>query len=194
MEYLLLGLGAFLLFFLYDINQLVLKKAILGYAFFGGVFLLTASTAGILLSGLNQIDTGLFRIWFFAFLSMIFLILVIYSLFFALPFKDTYIDKKAPPKVYDKGIYALCRHPGVIFFVGFYAFLGLSLQIPLFWGAAALFSILNILYAIFQDRWTFMKLFSNYDEYRKTTPFLIPTVESIKKCSQTLKKEGNHGT
>ncbi|SHJ15415.1 methyltransferase family protein [Parasporobacterium paucivorans] len=186
MIYLLLGLAAFLLFFLYDINQIILKKTILSYSFFGGSSLLIVSTSGIFLSERENMLTDMFRTGICAALALVFLILLIYTLFFALPFKDTYVEKTDTLKVCDEGVYALCRHPGVIFFFLFYVSAAFAVQIPLFWAATGMFNVLNILYALFQDRWTFMKLFENYDEYQKNTPFLIPNLKSIKKCIQIL--------
>ena len=45
--------------------------------------------------------------------------------------------------------------------------------------AGMVFSVLNVLYALFQDRVTFPKTFSDYGEYRKRVPFLIPNKESV---------------
>ena len=40
----------------------------------------------------------------------------------------------------------------------------------------------NLGYVIFQDIWTFPKTFSDYEEYKEKTPFLIPDWKSIKAC------------
>jgi hypothetical protein len=70
--------------------------------------------------------------------------------------------------------------------MGFYFFLGLALEIPLLLTAACIYSGLNIIYVIFQDRWTFMKTFEDYESYKTDTPFLLPNLKSIKRCLRTL--------
>ena len=84
-------------------------------------------------------------------------------------------------------MYALCRHPGVLWFAVAYLCLGLLLGAP----KAAVFALvmtgLNIAYVLFQDCWTFPKSFVNYEEYRRTTPFLLPTPGSAVRCVRTWK-------
>lgn len=186
MIYIILGIVAFLLFVLYDVNSIILKHKLLYCCFFLGFLLLTVATIGIVIRSRDLIKIDIFRMGVFGALAVIFFFLLIYTLFFALPFKNTYIESKGPPKVCQSGVYALCRHPGVLWFMGFYAFIGLALMIPLLLIAAVVFSILNILYVLFQDRWTFIKSFDNYDKYKMDTPFLFPNMKSIKRCLKTL--------
>jgi protein-S-isoprenylcysteine O-methyltransferase Ste14 len=191
MFYIILGVVAYLFFFLYDINSIILKNHLLNCCFFAGVFLQISATAGIIFTSMDSIKINLYKTGAFGVFALLFLCLLIYTLFFALPFKDTYVTTGSPPKVCDCGVYALCRHPGVLWLIGFYAFLGLALQTTLMITLAAIFSILDLLYVIFQDRWTFVKYFSNYKEYKTDTPFLLPNLKSIKRCLQTLSwKEG----
>jgi protein-S-isoprenylcysteine O-methyltransferase Ste14 len=163
-----------------------LKNKLLYCCFFVGFFLITVSTVGIIIASWDLIYINVFRMGIFGTFAMFFLSMLIYTLFFALPFKNTYIETKGSNKVNKSGVYALCRHPGVLWFVGFYTFLGLALKIQLLLTAAVVFSLLNILYVIFQDRWTFMKVFEDYDKYKKDTPFLFPNLKSIKRCIQTI--------
>lgn len=119
--------------------------------------------------------------------SVVFLGLLIYTLFFALPFAETYVAQEAH-KTYDKKMYALCRHPGVLWFAGFYiclwlAFGGKSLLVMAVW-----FSFLNFCYIILQDCYTFPKVFSDYEDYKKRVPFLIPDGKSLKRCFDTFKE------
>lgn len=186
MIYIIIGIFAFLLFVIYDINSIIMKNKHLYCCFFTGFILLIIATMGIVLSSWGLIKVDILRIMLFGIMAVLFLCLMIYTLFFALPFKNTYVDSKASPKVCKAGVYALCRHPGVLWFIGFYTFLGLALKIPLLLTAAVVFSILNILYVIFQDQWTFLRSFEDYDQYKIDTPFLIPNIESIKHCIKTL--------
>jgi protein-S-isoprenylcysteine O-methyltransferase Ste14 len=71
--------------------------------------------------------------------------------------------------------------------MGFYFSLWLALSGPLLLIAGILFSLLNLIYIILQDRWIFMEIFPDYGEYKKTTPFLIPNSRSLRRCVQTFR-------
>jgi protein-S-isoprenylcysteine O-methyltransferase Ste14 len=163
-----------------------MKYKIFYCCFFVGFFLLTVATVGVIITSWDLIKVDAFRMGIYGAFAVFFFYLLIDTLFFALPFKNTYIDKEELPRICQSGVYALCRHPGVLWFMGFYIFLGLALMIPLLLTAAVVFNILNILYVLFQDRWTFMKSFENYDKYKENTPFLLPNSKSIKNCLKTL--------
>ena len=47
--------------------------------------------------------------------------------------------------------------------------------------------VLNILYIVLQDKWTFIHTFSDYEDYRRETPFLIPRISDVVKCFGTMK-------
>lgn len=182
---LLLGILGFCLYLLYDINSFTMDCRLLRFGFLlgslliGGVTLwemaLAWKSGGI--SG--SIDGVLLALGAVAFGALV------YCLFFALPFKETYTAPENGRSVYTCGAYALCRHPGVLCFFAMY----------LFWGMAALpahlleigmvFSILNVGYAWFQDRVTFSKTFSDYEHYREKTPFLFPNPASIRRAKET---------
>ena len=116
------------------------------------------------------------------------LALLIYTLFFALPFDTTYRDPTKKRPVCRTGMYALCRHPGVVWFVLFYLMLFIAVPTSeILWGGVAL-CIGNLLYIIFQDLWTFPRTFSDYDSYRQEVPFLFPTAASIRRAWQTRRQ------
>ena len=52
--------------------------------------------------------------------GFLFLCLLIYTLFFALPFEETYCEENKLRAAYTEGMYGLCRHPGVLWFAGAY--------------------------------------------------------------------------
>lgn len=116
--------------------------------------------------------------------------LLIYTLFFALPFSDTYVEETCERNVCDTGMYAFCRHPGVIWFFLCYLFGGIALQEGALLSVGIMMSVWNLVYVIFQDRYTFLRTFSNYEAYQKETPFLIPNRDSILKGVTTWKKRG----
>ncbi|PKM61942.1 MAG: hypothetical protein CVU99_01145 [Firmicutes bacterium HGW-Firmicutes-4] len=187
MLFILMGLLAFILFVAYDINDVIFKNNVIRRFFFLGSFLLIFATAGIIIEAFDVIIWNFWWMSIFGMFSLFFLILLIYTLFFALPFNETYIISNGSPQVYRNGVYALCRHPGVLWFGGFYFFLWVALRIPMLLWAGLVFCVCNFLYIVFQDHWTFIRTFEDYNDYKKSTPFIIPNFESIKRCLLTLK-------
>lgn len=181
MLYILLGCFAFVFLYIFDLNKLRNIHPVLNSFFALGVLLLAGSTLGILLTDSAKFETGIaFRV-LFSTLALIAFVLMTYSLFFALPFKKTYV-KMDKIRLVDTGMYALCRHPGVIWFFWFYLFLWLaSGKIIVVW-AALVWTIMDIVHVYVQDRWIFSSTISGYSKYQNTTPFLIPDMNSIKKC------------
>lgn len=122
--------------------------------------------------------------------AILFLGLLIYTLFFALPFDETYVKENHERLAYTEGVYALCRHPGVLWFAGFYfclaGFLGSGKALRAF----GVLIVWNILYIFYQDRIVFPETFSNYGAYQQTTPFLIPDRNSTAACIKTWRKGG----
>ena len=111
----------------------------------------------------------------------------IYTLFFALPFEETYVAQEAH-KTYDKKMYALCRHPGVLWFAGFYICLWLAFGTKPLLVMAIWFSLLNFCCIVLQDKYSYPKVFSDYGDYQKRVPFLIPNGKSLKRCLDTFKE------
>lgn len=184
---LLLGSIAFLLYFIYDLNSILWNNRILHYSFFAGTALLCGATILMIWQCEGTTERPLILSIIFGSLTVVFLLLLIYTLFFALPFDATYLEAENGRMAYTERVYALCRHPGVLWFIGFYVCLALlksSNQLLIFGGV---FSLWNILYILFQDVYTFPRTFCNYKEYQKTTPFLIPNAGSFCRCVKTLK-------
>ncbi|MDO4545348.1 MAG: hypothetical protein Q4C25_04260 [Bacillota bacterium] len=195
MWYGILGIIAFVLYFLYDINSVRWKNRILNCSFFLGTAMLVIATAGIILVSrgderlipMADFGANLMTALVLA-LGLAFAALLVYTLFFAIPFEATYVkNMNNCPMVYKNGVYALCRHPGVLWFVGLFVCLGMEFSSTLVVSFGTLFCLLDVAYVIFQDRWTFMKTFEDYREYKTETPFLIPTKASIKKCLKSMK-------
>ena len=174
----LLGLGAFALFFLSDYNDWRLRKKRLKLCFpLGGVLLLAAiclrwGEAGAVVSGWLRGVVFL--------LGAGFLALLVYTLFFAIPLEASYARPGEKRSVCTTGVYALCRHPGVLWFAGVYACLWLAAGLPLW--EAALYSGLNVLLVVFEDRCVFPAQLEGYDAYQAQTPFLLPNRQSIRAC------------
>ena len=180
-----LGIGGFLLYLLYDVNSFTYRLRLLHGAFALGTLLVGAATALDLLEA--------WRLGAFSGPGDAALLLaagaclaaLVYSLFFALPFQETYRQQEQGRHVYDGGVYALCRHPGILCFFGLYLCLGLAALPGGLLAHGPVFSLLDLAYAGFQDRVTFPKTFCDYEAYRKKAPFLIPTGDSIRRARQT---------
>ncbi len=176
-----IGIIVFGLYLIYDYNSVRWKHWLPRCFFLAGTCLLAAATAVQTVSAIQTVGLQTHS-WLFLAGAVLFLGLLIYTLFFALPFEETYLNQNEKPCVYMDGMYALCRHPGVLWFFFFYLCLGLA-----FWPSRLLwvgifYSGLNLLYVIVQDLWTFPNTFADYVLYKKKAPFLIPTRTSIKRA------------
>lgn len=181
-----LGIAGFLLYLIYDINSFTWKRRLPGTFFLIGTALIGGATVLDLWSAWRM---GAFSGWPDALLlagGAVCFAALIYCLFFALPFKETYAEQNTGGKVYDGGAYALCRHPGILCFFGMYLLLGAAALPGKLLMHGMVFSLLNLAYAWFQDRITFPKTFCDYQTYQKKVPFLIPTGESIRRARRTL--------
>ena len=191
MVFLVIGCLAFGFLYIFDFNKIVWHKRILNLNFGLGIGILVFSTVGILYNGI--LTNGYDRFYLpltvriaAGFVAAIALCLLIYSLIFALPFTETYVNSKEKNSVVDTGMYALCRHPGVIWFFFFYLFLWLASGVKLMLWAGLIWTFMDVLHVYIQDRWLFPKSLKGYELYRGTTPFLLPTVSSIKRSRATF--------
>lgn len=186
---LVLGTAGFVLYFIYDINSIRNKNAFLQNFFALGSILVVASVITEFCSAWGQCHRSMGAVIGFGIGTLFFLGLLLYTLFFALPFEETYCEENKLRAAYTEGVYGLCRHPGVLWFAGAYLCMwgmlggwrqGIYFLLMIFW---------NYLYIIFQDLWTFPRTFFNYREYQRSTPFLIPNGRSIRVCRDTLRKK-----
>ncbi len=75
----------------------------------------------------------------------------------------------------DRGLYALCRHPGVPALCGFQACLALATASRGLLVALAPWTACNLALAALEDRFLFPAVFGDaYREYRARVPFMIP--------------------
>ena len=182
----ILGTAAFLLYLIYDINSFRWSRRLPRSFFLIGTLMLAAATAIDLIDALHRSAFSGILDWVCLFPAALSFLALVYCLFFAIPFDETYTEQISGRPVCDRGAYALCRHPGILCFFLFYLFLGIAaLPGRLLWNGL-LFSCLNLAYAAFQDRFTFPKTFCNYDRYRETVPFLIPTRASVRRARCTF--------
>lgn len=113
----------------------------------------------------------------------------IYSLFFSFDRKDAYLNNRNREMrtVNTCRMYALCRHPGVLFFILLYIDIWLFIGMD-FLGMLML-CVLNLLLAVFEDFVVFPKTLKGYREYRKTTPFMIPNKGTIRRCIEDFRRK-----
>ncbi|MEG1862623.1 MAG: hypothetical protein RR198_03360 [Oscillospiraceae bacterium] len=122
-------------------------------------------------------------------MALLSLFMLIYSVFFALDKGDDKGDENELLPLTDTGVYAACRHPGVIFLCLFYLCLyGVFTHKSLFI-CLCFFSIYDIFYVIWQDVFLFEKTIEGYASYKERTPFLLPTVGGVKNCVAYLYKK-----
>ena len=178
-------ISGFALLYIYDVNSVTKKFPLINGFFFAGSGLIVIACAVLIYGQINMISWELKSVfWTLGFVGS--LALLIYTLFFALPFSNTYQDETSNT-ICDTGMYALCRHPGVIWF--FATFLCLCGILP----SRKTFLVflvangMNLAYIVLQDCWIFPKLFHGYSTYQKNTPFLIPTKASIQTCFRTMR-------
>lgn len=191
-----LGGLALLLFIIYDLDQAgMLDRRLHRFVrpfFLAGFLLLAVPTGFVVVGSLRVLPFWTLHGIFFLGCALVFLALLLYTLFFALPFQETYVRQEtAGQTVCDRGMYALCRHPGVLWFAAFYLCLWLALGGDGLLSLAVWYSALNVCYVIFQDCYTFPRIFTDYERYRRQVPFLIPTGNSVRQCLRTWRKAGD---
>ncbi|MPM03808.1 hypothetical protein SDC9_50075 [bioreactor metagenome] len=167
-----IGLSAFLLFALGDLNTLHWKTKMLNTAFFLGCILLLYSTASLVWPMLP--GAPLWRLILFGGAAAFFFSLLMYALFFAIPFDETYLTPDSGRKVCRNGMYGMCRHPGILWFAGMYLCLYLAAPSIKLLAAALAFNAANLTYILWQDVYLFPKTFADYDDYKLSVPLLIP--------------------
>lgn len=174
MGYLSAGILSFLMFFLYDYNSVQWKNPVIQRFFLLGTVVLSGTTATILWNYRIHISWDTPFTYFWIVMSVLFLGLLIYTLFFAIPFKETYLQESKERITFRGNFYGWCRHPGVLWFGGFYFSLYGFINHSIVLSVAVLYTAMNLLYIIYQDQWIFPKIFRDYKEYRRSVPFLLP--------------------
>lgn len=167
---LLPGVLGFALFILFDLNKIKWQAKVCNLFFPLGGLLLLASTALCIAesSPVWSIGTVIGSAAVIAACGAL-----IYALFFALPFQDTYAESHELPVV-TTGLYGLCRHPAFWPMLLVYLLLWLTFGGTWMAVAAVLYPLCNLFYIVIQDRWIFPCYIRGYDAYKKQVPFLIP--------------------
>lgn len=184
---LIIGSVGFLCYFTYDINSITKQNRFLQKGFLIGTFLVAAASVGMLVTGWKNINWESGLVWMCLLFGIMMFGLLIYTLFFALPFESTYVEENKQRLAYTEGVYALCRHPGVLWYGGMYLCMAGMIRTQQSVMQAVVFILWNIAYVILQDRIIFPRTFTNYGDYKRTAPFLFPNKRSMKRCLETGK-------
>ena len=118
-----------------------------------------------------------------------FLALLLYTLFFALPFSATYAPGSGPAPLCRTGVYALCRHPGVLWLSLFYFSLWLAAGSAELFAAFLGYTVLDVAYQNVTEKQTPYELF--FSKYQnggemKTYSGLYDTKQTRHYISMTL--------
>lgn len=184
MTLLVIGCLSFIPLFAYDALKLKKSSKYIALLFLLGACMLLISTILLLRNAYALYRPGN---WVFIVLSVFFFLLEVYSLFIELSIVAAYIQTEAN-QVVDTGTYALCRHPGVLWFGLMYLFLALAFPSVEFFLCALCYTAMDIAYVIFEEKFIFSKRIHGYRDYMKSTPLLIPNKKSFERCLNTLNK------
>lgn len=173
-----LAIAAYMLFFFYDWRTVSRKENAGSMAVFGaGCVLVVAATLLLLAAQLPQCPWDAASFIFLA-LALASAVLMVKALFFSLP-ANTYTAPAQVRGAYTQGMYALCRHPGVLWYCLMYASLAIMLRTPAAIAGCFLLCLGDVAYMIFQDAWSFPRTFCDYDAYRQSVPLFFPTRASL---------------
>ena len=185
MEYVLIGAIGFLLAYAFDwlsLKYIPILKQVVGIL--AGCLLIYATVMVCMSS--PRFDLPFFTIPLGSCLLLISLALLIYSLFIEIPFHSTYVEYLVGTRLITTGTYALVRHPGVLWLALLYISLALLFPSPTLFIAVAVWFILDVIYVVLEDWIIFPRMFPDYPDYRRRTPFLIPSKQSILSCLKTI--------
>jgi protein-S-isoprenylcysteine O-methyltransferase Ste14 len=119
-------------------------------------------------------------------------LLVLYSLFVNIPFKNTYVANEDKNKLVRTGLYALCRHPGTYWVNLFLMSLILVSRSTNQLIIAVIFICTNTALVVIEDKFIFPGIFTDYTEYQKQTPMLFPSKRSINDFKLNFRKKNEY--
>ena len=185
-----LTIAAYGLFFAYDILTVrSAGTARLQFLFFAGCVLVVAAFV-LLLAGQMPVLAADAFFYVMAVLSLASFALMVKALFFSLP-QGTYSSAEQGRSVYQNGMYAFCRHPGVFWYCLGFLFFALAFRSAPVSLSCLLFCAGNVAYMVFQDVWSFPRTFCDFRDYQRNVPFFFPTCQSVRNAlSQPSVKGG----
>jgi protein-S-isoprenylcysteine O-methyltransferase Ste14 len=166
MRYIALGVVAFIIAGFFDLaalQRIRYLKQIIGLTaalLFGYALIMVARHPDKLLLPAWLSSAG----WPFLIISGL---LLIYSLFLEIPFRQTYAAAGVGDKLVKTGTYALVRHPGVLWLALLLLSLVLVSHSRLLLLAAPLWIFLDVLYVWIQERSFLGRIFPGYGQYKE---------------------------
>jgi protein-S-isoprenylcysteine O-methyltransferase Ste14 len=182
MGYILLGVFGFLCFLFFDYFSLKHYTILKYFCLISGIIVMVYSTFQLVSLNLTVNLPQMVRIVSLIF-AIIFLLLTIYSVFIEVGISTYKVQSNS--ELVTIGTYGLVRHPGVIWLFFMFLFTSIYFESALLFLATIIWSIVNSLYVVIQEKFIFPKIFSNYSNYIQTTPMLIPNKKSIKRIFTT---------
>ena len=187
MNYILLGAAGFLVMHFLDFVSM--KKV----PYFKPMFSLFGTALIVVAATMVATNGGQFGLasWVSAAGWMILVLaagLMVYSLYFALPLGKTYIKPGTSDKLVTSGIYALVRHPWLLFFTVAMIGLVLGSRSTLAAEAGLAWTVFSAILVYVQDLKVFPRMFPGYADYQKTTPMLVPNRNSVTAFIEGLKR------
>lgn len=184
--YILVGIVGVLFAFAFDwasLKNIPVVKQVVGILAIG----LIAYATVMVCQTSEKLERPTFLLPLGALFLVLFLCLLVYSLFIEIPFRTTYAQKGVGDHLIKEGTYALTRHPGVIWL--FFVYVSLILMFPsaTLIIAAVIWMLMDVIHVAVQDRLFFPKMFPQYHLYQQQTPFLIPNRQSISACLNTIR-------
>ena len=188
MIYIAIGCLGFLIIHLFDIASLKRLPGVKPLTWLLGSSLLAYALAMACLQP-DKLPLPIWPTWLGWALLTTSSLLLIYSLFINLPFRRTYIATGVGDKLIRSGLYALVRHPGVLWFIPLMLSLILVSRSSLLLIAVPIFILLDIVLVIMQDKLFLTRIFDGYDSYQQETPMLVPNRQSINAFINSLKQQ-----
>ncbi len=120
---------------------------------------------------------------------LLFLLLLLYTLIPARGRSDRQAAEPGKLPLVSSGVYALCRHPGLLWICGCCLSLYSLCPTRSMARIGLCCSLLDFLYITWQDLWLFPRTVSHYILYKTQTPFLIPSPGSMARCLHGAKTQ-----
>lgn len=189
MIFVLAGAVGFMILFFFDLAALRGVRVVKTVIWIVGYGLVAFALNMIIRKGNNFVLPAYIKVTGII-LSIVFALLLVYSLLIEIPFKTTYLEKGAGSRLVTTGTYALARHPGVLWLILFLIGVFLATGAKTLLIAVPVWGLMDIIYILVQDRYYFPKQFGEaYGRYQNEVPMLIPTNRSIRQCFKTFYKK-----
>jgi protein-S-isoprenylcysteine O-methyltransferase Ste14 len=130
-------------------------------------------------------------VWLGVVLTVLSVGLWLYSMFFEIPFNETYVQAGHGDRLITHGTYALTRHPAVLWFGLMMLGLVLVTRSSLLRVGAPLWWLADVLYVWAEEKWFLSRVFPEYEVYQSTTPMLWPTRRSVRRFLRRIRYQAD---